>query len=112
MIPQDIVFIEDTRDPIRLQLNQDLSGLSVAIRTRNLSTDVAVQAAATIVDAEAGICERPWQDGERPTPGARYAVEAIVTWPAGGGERTHPRRRPLIVQVMPRRTTATTPPAP
>lgn len=103
------VFTQDTRDPIRLQVNQDLTGLAVSIRTRNLDTGTEVADTATIVgDPAAGVAERAWGEGERAAAGGLYFVEAIVTWPDNGGDRTYPGadEPPIIVQVLPRRTQA------
>lgn len=109
------VFAQDTRDPIQLQINQDLTGLSAVIRTKNLDTDAVVEAAAAIVGAPAdGVLERPWQDGERAESGGLYFIEAVVSWPGPPvTTRTYPGAGPpaksIIVQVLPRRTTPATP---
>lgn len=102
------VFAQDSQERIRLRLNQNLTGHTVAIRTRNMDTGTEVTAAGTIVGAATeGVVERAWQPTERPVAGGMFYVEAIDT--DGNSEtRTFPgaSEKPLILQVMPRRTQA------
>lgn len=108
-----LVFSQDTRDPIRLRLNQDLTGLTVDIRTKNLRTGVVVTGEATVIggDETYGDVERAWTDEEREADRKDlYAIEAVVKWPGDPVlERTHPRDQPLLVRVEPRRTYAPVP---
>jgi len=100
------IFAQDSQERIRLRLNQNLTGHTVAIRTRNMDTGTEVTAAAEIVaPASDGLVERDWQANERPIAGGIFYVEAVDT-DGSSKTRTFPgaTEKAIIVQVMPRRT--------
>lgn len=103
------VYAQDTQDPIELQINQDLTGLTAEIRTKNLDGGTEVSGPAEIVGpASDGRVRRDWLPNERPLSGALLFVEVIVTF-SPGRSRAHPGPPPekaIIVEVMPRRTQA------
>lgn len=106
MLVTSKVFAQDSKDPIELQLNQDLTGLTVSIRTRMLATGTEVAGNATIPDPPTDMrCLREWATNEKPIGGSLCVIEAVVTWP-DGKTRTFPSANepPIIVEIEPRRS--------
>lgn len=105
-------FAYDSRDPLALIINQDPTGLTVSLRSKNLHTGVVRSGTIAGFDTLGGgefRIYRDWLADEKPQAGGVLAVEADLDWPDEGGARTHPdaNEPAVLVQVEPRRTEGT-----
>lgn len=107
------VFAEDTTVPLRIRVGtqarpQNLQGLTVAVRLKNLRTGAQITAGTTVVEnAPAGIVRRAWESGEL-VAGIVYAVEVLVTFEGESAPRAFPgpSDESIEVEVIARRTAA------
>jgi hypothetical protein len=111
-MPRSKVFAEDTALPLRIRVGtieqpQPLSGITAAIRLKNLNTNAQITSGTTTVETPAsdGIVRRAWQSGEL-VVGTVYAVEVLLTFPGESAPRAFPGPDDpaLEVEVVARRT--------